>query len=352
VGDERPLAQRPQWTVVTIDGSYGEGGGQILRTSASLAAITGQPVRIENVRAGRASPGLKAQHLTAIQAAMRVCNGSLEGARVGSTDVVLTPGSPVQAGRYEFDIGTAGSTALVLQTLLLPLLRTEEPSHVSLVGGTHNLNAPSSDYLRHTFLRGAALQDVEIAVERVGFFPRGGGRMTVDLRPDRLGPIDRAERGARTLLTAIVSVSDILPPHIVERAHSEIRRRAQASGWVLEPVFVTSPTFSPGMAVHLDAAYENGAGGFTALGRKGLPTERVVEEAWTAMEAFDGSGATVDEHLADQLVLPALFADGASEYRTSRVTEHLRTMAWLVPQFGVGRIAIDEAKDRVRVYPA
>lgn len=337
--------------MLTIDGSYGEGGGQILRTSASLAAITGQAVRIVGVRAGRAQPGLKAQHLTAIEAAMRVSHGHVEGGHVGSTEVTLTPGAPVQPGRYEFEIGTAGSTTLVLQTVLLPLLLAGEDSHVIIGGGTHNPNAPSTDYLGHTFLSASGLP-LDLTVERTGFFPRGGGRISAALRPAPLAPIHRTERGARTLLTAIVTVSDTLPAHILDRAQSEIETRANSAGWPLRIVLSPVPTSSPGMAIHLDAAYSSGTGGFTGLGRKGLSTERVIEETWREFEAFDRTDAVVDEHLADQLILPALFAQGRSEYRTNRVTEHLRTMGWLVPQFGVGEVTIDEAAGLVRVDPS
>lgn len=336
--------------MITIDGSFGEGGGQILRTSASLAAITGQAVRIESIRAGRAQPGLKAQHLTAIQAAMRICNGLLEGGEVGATEAVMTPGSPVQPGRYAFDIGTAGSATLVLQTLMLPLLRAEAESHVTIHGGTHNTNAPSSDYLRQTFLLAAGLP-VEIAVERVGFFPRGGGTMTAVLRPGPIQPIHLTTRGDRLRLTATVTIAQALPESILERAQAEAERHAGKAGWPVDVVLAAEPSLSPGMAVHLDAAYAGAAAGFSALGRKGVPTERVVEDAWMEFARFDASDATVDEHLADQLILPALFAERPSEFRTSLVTEHLRTMAWLVPQFGVGAVTIDEADGRVRVEP-
>jgi RNA 3'-terminal phosphate cyclase (ATP) len=336
--------------MLTIDGSYGEGGGQILRTSASLAAITGQPVRIEKIRAGRVEPGLKAQHLTAIQAAMRVCNGNLEGAQVGATEVTMTPGSPVQPGHYDFDIGTAGSTTLVLQTLLLPLLLAGGESHVSIVGGTHNTNAPSSDYLVDTFLPAAGLPKL-LTTERIGFFPRGGGVVVANPIHAPLPPIQANVRGSRKTLTASVTVSENLPSHILDRAQTEIERRAEATGWPVKVILTVAPSLSPGMAVHLNAAYEHGIGGFTALGRRGLPTERVVEDAFKEFEAFDATEATVDEHLADQLILPALFATGPSEYRTARVTEHLRTMAWLVPQFGVGNVKIDQNTGHVRITP-
>ncbi|RYG32554.1 hypothetical protein EON81_20350, partial [bacterium] len=271
---------------------------------------------------------------------------------VGSGEVVMTPGSPVQSGRYEFNIGTAGSTSLVLQTILVPLLLTGEESGAKIVGGTHNPLAPSSDYLRTTYLRAAELSDhLGLDVERVGFFPRGGGRISVAFRPRPLSPISTVERGERELLTATVTVSDSLPVHILDRARTEIEGRAQKSGWPLQIVLARVPTDSPGVAIHLDAHYSGGVAGFTGLGRKGLPTERVVAEAWAELEAFEATDAAVDEHLADQLLLSMLFADGPSEYVTNRVTEHLRTMAWLVSQFGVGSVAIDEETGRVRVTP-
>ncbi len=340
-----------QWAVLTIDGSYGEGGGQILRTAASLAAITGLVVRVERIRAGRAAPGLKAQHLTAIQAAMRVCGGDLVGGHKGSTEVEMNPGPAVRPGGYEFDVGTAGSTTLVLQTVLMPLLLASAASEVAIVGGTHNDHAPSSDYLQHVFLAAAGLPTV-VTVERVGFFPRGGGRIVATILPRPIEAIALVQRGAREILSAIVTVSDDLPTRILDRAQLEIEARADATEWPLSVVLSSMPSLSPGMAFHLTATYEGGYGGFTALGRKGLRTDRVVENAWSALKGFDPMGASVDEHLADQLVLPMLFATGPSEYRTSRVSEHLRTMAWLVPQFGVGRVDIDEMTGHVRVTPS
>lgn len=336
--------------MVTIDGSFGEGGGQILRTAASLAALTGQEVRVERIRAGRVEPGLKAQHLTAIEAAMRLCGGGLNGGVRGSTEVEMIPGHAIRAGSYEFDVATAGSTVLVLQTVLVPLLLADGSSEVTVVGGTHNDHAPSSDYFRDVFLPALGLA-VAAEVEKVGFYPRGGGKVRASIRPAPIQAIRWPRRSEAERLRGVVTASEGLPAHILSRAEAELLRRAEASNRSLDVVLSSVSTLSAGMAIHLEVRYGQGTGGFTALGRRGLPTERVVENAWREFEAFEETDASVDEHLADQLVLPMLFADGPSEYRTSRVTEHLTTLAWLVPQFGVGRVAVDRGTGHVRVEP-
>ncbi|MGD2176976.1 MAG: RNA 3'-terminal phosphate cyclase, partial [Anaerolineae bacterium] len=178
-----PKARR----TVVIDGSHGEGGGQILRTSLTLAVLTEQPVRIDRVRAGRRQPGLRPQHLTAVRAAASICDAELEGDALGSQVVTLVAGGPVRPGEYVFDVteategGSAGSVGLILQTVLLPLALGDGASHLTVRGGTHVAWAPSASYVEHVFLPTVARMGVhaEIDVEQWGFYPVGGGAMYV-----------------------------------------------------------------------------------------------------------------------------------------------------------------------------
>jgi RNA 3'-terminal phosphate cyclase (ATP) len=215
--------------MIQIDGSLGEGGGQVLRTALALALVTGQPFRLEKIRAGRAKPGLLRQHLTAVQAAARIGAARVEGAVLGSTSLVFEPGA-IRPGNYHFDIGTAGSTTLVLQTILPPLLAAGGPSRLTLVGGTHNGLAPPFDFLARTFLPllnrlGPA---VAATLERPGFFPAGGGRLTAEIQPaPRLSPLCLGERGALRQQWARVLIAG-LPPAIAERECQVLRQKL---GW-------------------------------------------------------------------------------------------------------------------------
>jgi RNA 3'-terminal phosphate cyclase (ATP) len=334
-----------------IDGSHGEGGGQILRTCASLGAITGRAVTIRNVRAGRPVPGLKAQHLTSIDAAMALCGGMVEGGSVGAREVTLIPGGPVIPGEYTFEIGTAGATMLVLQTVAVPLMLAGGGS-VTIRGGTHNTHAPSSDFVREVFLHVSGVP-IELRVDRLGFYPRGGGEVIARLGAARDGfaPVNLADRPARAAMSLHVALSDALPVTIAERAEARVRRRLKPDADGLAVHVDRRPTLSPSVSLLLVAHYGDVSAGFTAHGKRGVPTEDLVDDLIREYRDFERGDGVVDEHLADQLVLPMLFAAGPSRYRAAVVSEHLRTMAWLVGQWGVGRVTIND--DRlVEVTPA
>jgi RNA 3'-terminal phosphate cyclase (ATP) len=191
------LSNRFLDVMITIDGSFGEGGGQILRTSLALSLVTGHAFRIQNIRAGRAKPGLLRQHLTAVQAAVEVGDAAVDGATLGSKELVFKPGK-VRAGDYRFAVGTAGSATLVLQTILPALIIGKEPSRLTLEGGTHNPHAPPFDFLDRAFLPllNRTGPQVSMKLERIGFYPAGGGRFTVEIIPtDKLKGLDLRERG-------------------------------------------------------------------------------------------------------------------------------------------------------------
>lgn len=334
--------------MIEIDGSYGEGGGQILRTSVSLSAITGRPVTIYNIRGKRPKPGLQPQHLMAVRAAGEICGAKLRGDAAGSVHLTFEPTTPPQPGEYRFDIGTAGATTLVVQTVLLPLALQSAPSRVVVTGGTYNPHAPVVEYMEDVYLRAMARAglDCTFRVPKAGYFPVGGGEVQVEIRPSQLKPLNLTSRGSLKALHAFVTSSN-LPEHVIERGMKVVR--AELSGLPVKPRWEDRPSPGTGAAVIVSAEYENGFAGFTGLGKRGKPMEKVASEPCAELKVWLQGTGCVDEHLADQLVLPMALA-GAGEWTTDSVSEHLRTVAWLVPQFlPERRIEVDEDGGRVRV---
>lgn len=332
--------------MLTIDGSYGEGGGQVLRTALALAALTKQSVRIEHIRAGRKKPGLQPQHLTAVRAAAAVCGASLEGDKPSSQTLSFVPGGPVRPGEYAFDVteaaqgGSAGSVGLVLQTVLLPLALAEGDSRLTLKGGTHVPWAPSVSYLEHVFLPTLARMGIytQMDLVRWGFYPAGGGEIRVHVkREGPLHPILLTERGEPQRLWGTAAVMN-LPAHIPQRMAVRARNVLAEAGLQAQVKPLRLHGAGPGAGTFLFAEYasSNGepvAAGFTAYGRKGLPAEQVAELACEDLLAHHRSGAPADPHLADQLVLPAALAEGESRVATSQMSQHLLTNVWVVRQF-------------------
>jgi RNA 3'-terminal phosphate cyclase (ATP) len=329
--------------MVVIDGSVGEGGGQVLRTALALSILSGRALRVDNVRAGRRKPGLRPQHLTAVQAAASVCGARVEGAALDSQSLEFTPGGAVRPGTYRFDVaetagrGSAGSVGLVLQTVLLPLARAAGTSSLTLCGGTHVPWAPSVDYLQSVFLPTVARMGVEVEIEldRWGFYPAGQGQARVRVRGSTaraLGPLALTHRGALRRAWGIGVVTN-LPSHIPQRMVNRARNLLSDAGLKaeLEPRRVRGA--GPGAGIFLFAEYEHAVAGFTAYGRKGLPAERVAEAACEALLTHHRTGAPADPYLADQLILPAALARGVSQIATSRVTEHLLTNLTVVRAF-------------------
>lgn len=326
-----------------IDGSQGEGGGQILRTSLALSIITGTPIRIEKIRARRSKPGLMRQHLTSVQAAARVGGAHVQGAEVGSKEISFTP-SGVEAGVYHFAIGTAGSTTLILQTVLPALLSASGPSRVTLEGGTHNPKAPPFEFLERAFLPLLARMGarVEVSLPRAGFYPAGGGRIEAVIHPaERLAPLDLLERGEVRGRRGTVLLAN-LPGHIAER---ELRHLSQHTSWpegALEIRRVDSA--GPGNAVLLELESEAVTEVFTSIGEVGLAAEKVADLAVQEMRTYLTAGVPVGEHLADQLLLPLALAGGGS-FRTLPLSLHARTQIDLIPRFLDVRFEVEEDGD-------
>ncbi len=328
--------------MIHIDGAHGEGGGQILRTALSLAAITGQAVHIDRIRLGRPRPGLAPQHLAGVRAVAELCDAEVSGAALGATTLEFSPRRAPAAGDYVFDVaharkgGSAGSVGLLLQAVLPPLALTPGHSRVILRGGTHVPWSPSFEYIQRIYLPALRPMGVAAAVHLVrhGFYPRGGGELLVEIE-GRNGPLralQRMERGSLETVRGLAAACD-LPAHIArrmaQRAHGLLRR----AGMTAEVVPQHRCGGGPGAYLFLEARYEGGRGGFTALGARGRPAEQVAEEACRDLLGFHASGAPVDLHLGDQLLLPVALAVGTSRYRVQAVTAHLRTNAYVVQRF-------------------
>lgn len=338
--------------MLTLDGSQGEGGGQIIRTALTLSTILGVPFRVEQIRAGRDPGGLRAQHVTAIQAAADICDAHVEGARIGSETVTFVPGGPVCSGDYEWRIDTAGSATLVLQTVLLPLALAPEPSTVRVHGGTHVPNSPSAHYLRDVYVPllleiGA---DVTVSIEAYGWVPGGGGTLGATVTGGaHLRGCDLRQRGELERVFG-TTVGCNLPSHIPQRMANRainLLNAVEAFDPPLDIRPVRASGASTGAGIFLVAEYANGRGGWGVLGRKGVPSEVVAGDGVTALLMFHDSDAAVDEHLADQLVIPLALSEGPSVVTTPEVTTHLRTNIDVVRHFVDREIRLDEQQGAV-----
>jgi RNA 3'-terminal phosphate cyclase (ATP) len=321
--------------MITIDGSQGEGGGQIIRTSLALSLITGKPFRIYNVRARREKPGLQRQHLTAVRAAARIGGAQVEGAGIGATAFTFHPGL-VTPGDYAFPIGTAGSTMLVLQTILPPLMIASAPSTLVFEGGTHNVHAPPYEFIVKTFLPLMSRMGARVETElvRYGFYPPGGGRIHARVEPaSTLRPLDLVTRGeirARRARALVVK----LPPAIGERELGVVSAQlgwGERAGDELR-VETSQDAVSPGNVLTLEIESEHLTEVFTGIGERGVRAETVAERAAAEARAYLDTDAPVGEHLADQLLIPLALAGGGS-YTTGQPSLHTTTNIEVVKLF-------------------
>jgi RNA 3'-terminal phosphate cyclase (ATP) len=336
--------------MIHIDGSQGEGGGQILRSSLALSLVTGQPFRMTNIRSGRAKPGLLRQHLTAVQAAMAVGQAEARGVELGSKEIVFTPGE-VRGGSYSFAIGSAGSATLVLQTILAPLLSAEEPSEIVIEGGTHNPAAPPYPFLVDAFAPLLARMGAKLALglDAAGFHPAGGGKLRARIEPcRRLARLEITERGEvkARYVRAIVSK---LPAHVAQR---EIHTLLDRLGWSTadvdaRPDAVDSP--GPGNALVVTIACANVTEVFTGFGAPDVRAEQVAASTADEAKRWLDAGVPIGEHLADQLVMPMALG-GGGVFRTVAPSKHLNTQVDVVRTFLGREITIaDEGNGAYRV---
>ena len=318
--------------MIRIDGSTGEGGGQMLRTALSLALVTGQPFEMENIRAGREKPGLLRQHLTAVLAAAEIGNAKVQGAALGSKTLRFYA-NEIRPGNYRFAVGTAGSGTLVLQTVLPALMTASGPSTLVLEGGTHNTHAPPFDFLNKTFLPTLARfgPRVSVRLDRFGFYPAGGGRITVEIQPcSHLSPVVLESRGDVTTRKAIAIVAN-LSRNIAER---ELAAATQALGWEASSaqIMETNNSPGPGNILFLELGSAQVTEVISAFGRLGATSEQVAQEAVEEARTYLKSDAVAGEHLADQLLLPLALA-GSGSFTATKLTLHARTNMEVISLF-------------------
>lgn len=330
--------------MIDIDGSGGEGGGQILRTSLGLSLVTGKPLSIRRIRAGRKKPGLLRQHLAAVRAAARVSRAEVDGDELGSRELTFSP-RDVRPGEFRFAVGSAGSATLVLQTVLPGLMIADGPSQLVLEGGTHNPFAPPFDFIQKAFLPIIERigPRVTASLDRAGFYPAGGGRISVGIRPEAgLRELDLVERGriVRRLARGIVSK---LPLHIAQREVDCIRRKMSPADDCIETDQVDSP--GPGNVVLLEIESQHVTEVFTGFGQKGRTAEKVAAGVVREAKRYLEAGVPVGEHLADQLLVPMALAGG--RFRTLAPTAHMITNIETIERFLDVRIQIREVEPEV-----
>jgi RNA 3'-phosphate cyclase len=327
--------------MIEIDGSHGEGGGQIIRTAISLSSLTLKPIRIINIRAGRPNPGLRRQHIAGIELVGKLVDARIKGLEVSSTEVAFLPRER-QGGKFHYDIGTAGSISLVLQAVLPPAVLAPEPVILHLKGGTDVSWSPPVDYLQEVFVSMLKRMgtSIEILQKRRGHYPKGGGKVVCSVNPvDEIRPLELIQFDE---LKEVKGISHCvrLPAHVAMRQSVSAQQVLQAEG--IEPIILTTETYpkgndphlGPGSGIVLWAESNDGIRlGADSLGKKGLPAEKVGALAGTQLLEELSTGMAIDSHLCDMLVPYLAMAAGSSKIGISAVTSHLRTNIWVVEQF-------------------
>ena len=325
----KALANMP--ATIQIDGSQGEGGGQILRTALALSMITGQAFELINIRAGRKKPGLMRQHLVCVQASQHISQAYVEGAELHSQRLYFAP-QHVQSGKYQFQIGSAGSTTLVLQTLLPALLLQNEASELTISGGTHNPLAPTADFIEQCFL--PVLEKLGIAVEfklnKAGFFPIGAGEIQIKIQPwqhrNKLNLLDRGTLQTTKAFAAVLNLSE--EAQIAQRELATLNKRLKLD---TQQQFLLNG-ISQGNTVYVKVEHQHHIQLFTALGEMRKSAEQIANHLAEQVKQYLGSNASVDEYLADQLLLPLALGQGG-EFTAQCISEHTRTQAAMIEKF-------------------
>jgi len=328
--------------MIELDGATGEGGGQILRSALTLSTLTSQPFRIKNIRRHRPKPGLQPQHLQCVQAAGAICRAHLDGNKLNSTQLIFEPGA-VLPGEYRFDIGTAGATALVLQTIFLPLSFASTSSHVIITGGTHVPWSPCYDYLELQwlpFMKRLGF-DAELQLVQAGFYPKGGGKIVAKIHPaETLSSLQITNRGKLKTIQGISAYAN-LNRQVAERQVNQARLVLRDHE--MEAAIRIKEWPSPGIntMMLLMAVFEHSLSCHFALGARGKPAEKVATESAESLLNFLSSSGVFDEYLADQLLLPLAIAKGDSVFKTPQITQHLLTNIEVIRAFMNTEIAVE-----------
>ncbi len=336
--------------MIEVDGSRGEGGGQIFRLALALSALQGEEVRITNIRAGRPNPGLARQHITSAEALASICGGKAKGLRLGSSDVTFRP-SRLRGGSHQLDVGTAGSVTLVLQACLLPAISAESPTELKIRGGTDVKWSPPSDYFVHVILPHLRRMGIgaEVNIARRGYYPKGGGLIEARVRPSpSVKPLYLPALGEVLRIRGQVHVSN-LPEHIAQR----MKRSAQKVLIDYPDVSVEQRRYDeamgPGGGIVLWAESENTSLGASALAERGVRAEDLGRGAAEELGADIKAGATLDVHAADQLLPYMALAKEPSTFLVRKVSGHTRTMFWLLSKFLDVDFQEEEAKELTRI---
>jgi RNA 3'-phosphate cyclase len=335
--------------MIDIDGSHGEGGGQILRTSVSLSAVTGQPVRIFNIRSKRKNPGLAPSHMTAIEAVAKMSDADIDGIYPGSTEIVFKP-REVLGGQFEFDVGTAGSISLVLQTCLIPAILSRSPVNIAVKGGTDVNWSPPIDYMRLVHLPILSMfgPSCELQIRARGFYPEGGGEVSVEVSP--AGDLAGVELTSPGKTMDIVGVSYV--QNLPKRIAARIKDAAMKKLLEQHAVKIDSDVrkgISTGAGIVLAARCEDTILGASALGAKGVRSEVLGETCALDLMETVKSGATVDEHMLDQVLPYMALAKGKSTVVAEELTQHAETNMWVIERFLGKRFKVEKIRGLVQV---
>lgn len=340
---------------VIIDGSFGEGGGQILRTALCLSIMTGKPLEIFNIRASRSKPGLAHQHLSCIKLCEQISNATIDGARLRSQKLNFQP-EKTQSGSYSLGVGTAGSVSLVLHSIFLPLSFAETESTVTIEGGTHVPWSPSFNYLADQWLRymrKIGLR-IDLTLKKAGYFPRGGGIITAKIQPIKeIEPLNLIDRGELKKIKVTVYISN-LDRQIAEREMNTARKLLKSEGYSIDGEIVEYNSIGQGTGTHIHIKFGNGSASFTSLGQIGIRAEAVAKDCVQEAIDFINSEAAIDRYLADQLILPLYFAHQSSSFTTNFISEHLLTNAAIVKKFLPIDIRIEGEKNKpgkISIHP-
>lgn len=325
--------------MVEIDGSYGEGGGQILRTSLSLSCLLKKPFRIYNIRKNRKKPGLMAQHLVCVKASQALTNAQVKGDSIGSTELFFSPGD-VRSGSFYFDVKTAGSTSLILQTIIPSLIFSSKKSNVVLKGGTHVPFSPSFHYLEGVFayfLKKIGIE-INVTIERYGFYPKGGGQIRAEIYPlKEIKPLRIKDRGIIKRIKGYSGAGN-LPISIAERQKNafveKIKEKIKDVDSLVEiDVINAIPTLGQGTFIYAQLESENSVAGFTSLGERGKRAEIVGEDLAKDLIKHYNTGAAIDPYMSDQIILYLSLCKESSEFTTSNISNHLMTNLWVISHF-------------------
>ncbi len=333
--------------MITIDGAARSGSGTIVRYSVALASLLGKEIRIENIRAGRDRPGLRAQHLRAVQACREMCHGVVKNASVGSREITYTPGERFTGGEYNWDIGTAGSATMMAQTLLPLACFARTPSKFRLEGGLFQDFAPSAYHMKSVLLRFLELMGVQVKLDimRPGYVPRGGGIIEVEVEPiEKLKPLDLIDQGKILSLKGMALSSHLKEKRVSQRMAAECRRVLVSHGYEAEIEEIEDESsLQEGAALAIYAETSQGSRiGSDRAGRPGRSSESIGRYVAQTFVEDVRTGGAVDRYIADQLIIFAGLADGITRYSVPRITGHVETNLWLIEEFLGARTRVDD----------